>query len=134
MPNTLTGLIPDMYAGVDVVSRELVGYIPAVTRNASAARASLGAGVTYHKAPKGNKSSIVPSMQVPEPTGQQIGKDKIIISKSETAEFGYTGEEQMGLNNGPGFLSVQADQIAQALPILTNQVEADLAAIAYIAA
>lgn len=134
MANTLTGLIPDLYAGLDVVSRELVGFIPAVARNSSAERASLDDGVTYHSAPTGNKSAIVPAMAVPDTTDQDIGKGKIIISKSEAAEFGYTGEEQLGLNNGPGFLTVQADQFAQAIRTLTNQVELDLSAAAYVAA
>ena len=39
MANTLTNLIPDLYTALDVVSRELVGMIPGVTRDASGDRA-----------------------------------------------------------------------------------------------
>ena len=42
MANTLTNLIPSIYLSLDMVSRELVGMIPAVTRNSSAEAAASG--------------------------------------------------------------------------------------------
>jgi len=132
--NVLTGLIPDLYAGLDVVSRELVGMIPSVTRNVSAERAALNEPVTYHITGDGNVNDISSSMTIPEPTDQTIENDSIIITKSRAAEFGWTGEEQKGLNNGPGYLSVQADLFAQGLRKLVEEVEQDLTTAAYLAA
>lgn len=124
--NTLTNLIPDLYAGLDVVSRELVGMIPSVARNSGAERAAVGQSVIYHVAPAAHVVDITPAMAVPEPADQAIGSGSIVITKSRAAEFGWTGEEQRGLNTGPGYLSVQADQFAQGLRALTNEIEADL--------
>ena len=133
--NVITGLIPDLYQALDVVSREQVGFIPSVTRNASAERAAKGQSVNYHIAPTGNISDIVPSMSIPEPTDQEIGVGEIKITKSRIAEFGWTGEEMKGLNaGGPGALSVQGDQFAQALRGLVNEIENDIALEAALAA
>lgn len=132
--NVLTGLIPDLFAGLDVVSRELVGFVPSVARNSTAERAAVGEAVKYHITRAANISDIVPAMTVPEPTNQTVDNGSITITKSRAAEFGFTGEEQKGLNNGPGALSVQADMFAQALRGLVNEIESDLAATAYKAA
>jgi hypothetical protein len=41
MANTLTNLIPDAYAALDVVSRELTGFIPSVARDPQADEVAL---------------------------------------------------------------------------------------------
>lgn len=125
--NTLTRLIPDLYAGLDVVSRELVGFIPSVYRNVNAERAAVGQAVVYDVAPAMTAYDITPAMAVPEPGDVSIGNGTITISKSRGSAFGFTGEEQRGLNTGSGYVSAQAGLFAQALRVLTNEIENDLA-------
>lgn len=130
MANTLTGLIPDIYAALDVVSRELVGFIPSVTRNSSAERAAIGETIRYPVVPAIASSNVTPSMVIPTPPDINLGNDTLTISKAKKVEVGFTGEEEKGLNNGPGMLTVQADAIAQGLRTLTNEIELDLAVAA----
>lgn len=124
--NVLTRLIPDLYAGLDVVSRELVGFIPSVARNATAERAAVGESVVWPVAPQLRSRDTAPAMQIPNPQDVTIGHGIMTITKSKNVEFGWAGEEQRGLNNGVGYLTIQADLFAQALRTLTNEVEADL--------
>lgn len=126
--NNLNGLIPDLYAGLDVVSRELVGFIPSVSRDPATTRAAVGQETRYHVTEEEDSVNIVPAMSIPEPPDRDVGYGAIVISKSRAQPFGWTGEEQRGLNNnGPGYLSVQADWFAQGLRKLVNEIEADLA-------
>jgi hypothetical protein len=130
--NTLTGLIPDLYAGLDIVSRELVGFIPSVTRNVSAERAAVGEPIKYPISPAMPAADITPAMTIPEPTDRTFGVGSITITKSRHVEFGFTGEEQRGLNNGVGYNTIQADAFAQGLRTLVNEIETDLATTAYL--
>ena len=132
--NTLTNLIPTLYEGLDVVSRELTGFIPSVQRSATAARAAVGETVTYHIAPAANVGDVTPANTVPDPTDQTVGNSTLTITKSRVAEFGVTGEEQLGLNNGAGWAAVQSDMFAQGVRALVNEMEVDLAAAAAAAA
>lgn len=127
MANNLNRLIPDLYAAMDKVSRELVGFIPAVGMNAGAGRAAVGEPIVVPVTGAANVVDIAPAMTTPEPTDQDVTNVQITITKSRAAEFGFVGEEQLGLNNGPGYLSIQAKMIAQAMRRLVNEVEADLA-------
>lgn len=129
MANTLTDLIPDLYAALDVVSREQVGFIPAVTLNATDGRAAVGESVRVPITGAANVVDVTPAMVTPEPTDQVVTNTEIIITKSRAAEFGWVGEEQKGLNNGPGYLTIRAGQMAQAMRSLTNEIEADIASL-----
>jgi hypothetical protein len=124
--NTITGLVPEIYEALDIVSRELTGMIPSATMNASANTVQVGQAIRVDVEPAGNVSNITPAMVVPDPTGQTSGFTDIIITKSRAAEFGFNGEDQKGLNTGAGYGTVRANKIAQAIRALTNEVETDL--------
>jgi len=126
--NTLTGLIPDLYAALNKVSRELVGYVPSVSNNMDGTTAAVGEDIVIPIAPTANVGDITPSMTLTEPTGQVITNTTITITKSRAAEFGFVAEDQRGLDNGPGHLNIQAQMIAQAMRSLVNEVEVDVAA------
>lgn len=128
--NTLTDLIPDVYAALDVVSRELTGMIPAVTVDARANRAAVNQSVRVPVVPSSNAMvDTTPAMSIPAEADQTIGNAEIKITKSKAVPFSWQGNEQVGLNSGPGFLSIQQNQIAQAMRTLVNDIELDLASL-----
>jgi hypothetical protein len=129
MANTLTNLVPDLYAAMDIVSRELVGFIPAVTLDASAERASLNQTIRVPIAPASSAGDVTPGTTPPDDGDQTIGNTTLSISKSRVVPFRWTGEEQRGLAPGAGYASIRQGQIAQAMRTLCNEVEADLAGL-----
>ncbi|MDP2322563.1 MAG: P22 phage major capsid protein family protein [Gammaproteobacteria bacterium] len=127
MANVLTRLIPDLYEAADIVSRELVGLVPAVSLWPGAERAAVNEDIVIHQAPASTASDITPGQNPPDDGDQTIGNTTVTITKARSVPFRWTGEEQKGVNNGPGYRRIQVDQIAQAFRTLTNEVEADLA-------
>lgn len=126
MANTLTSLVPDLYAALDVVSRELVGMIPAVTMDASVNRAAQGQAVRVPVVPTASSASITPAMAVPSAADQTISNVAITINKAKAVPFSWEGNEQVGLNSGVGYGNIRVNQIAQAMRTLVNEIEADL--------
>ena len=61
--NTLTRMIPDLYNGLDVVSRELVGMIPSVYRNVSAERAAVDQSIVYPVTEAATLQDTTPAMR-----------------------------------------------------------------------
>lgn len=131
MANTLTNLIPDFYAALDVVSRELTGFIPAVQRDPRADRCALNATMRSIVAPANAAAgNVTPAMSLPSAADQTIGSKTFTIQKSRFAPFSWTGEEQGNVNVGPGYLTIKQDQIAQAIRALVNEMEVDIAVAA----
>ena len=129
MPNTLTGLIPTLYEAVDIVSRELVGFIPAVTLDADAARAAVGQTVSAFQTTAGAASDVLPGVTPPDDGDQVIGSTGITITKSRRVPVRWNGEQTLGVNSGPGKANILRDQFVQAMRTLTNEVENDLAGL-----
>lgn len=132
--NNLTAIIPDLYEGMDVVSRELVGFIPSVYRNSAAERAAVGQSVIYDVAPTPTAFNVTPAMDIPEPADFTTGSGSLSITKSRGVAFGWTGEEQRSIASGLGYISVQANNFAQGLRVLVNEMESDLAVEAALSA
>lgn len=132
MANTITNLIPDAYAALDVVSRELVGFIPSVARDATADEIAVGQTLRVPVSPANAAGGdVTAAMAFPSAANQTIANKTLTISKSRFFPFSWNGEEEKGVNKGPGFLTLKQDQIAQAFRAAINEMETDIATAAY---
>ena len=132
MANVLTNLAADIFKAADVVGRELVGFIPAVTINADGSeRVAKGDVVRASFTRAASPVDVSEAMTIPEGTDQTVDSKTLTISNSRAVQIPYTGENVLHLNNGIGFETVYGDQIAQAMRALCNEIEADLAEEAY---
>lgn len=127
MANTLTGLIPTLYQALDIVSREMVGFIPAVTRNTSAESAAKDQTITIPVAPASSASDITPGLYAADAGDQTIGNTTMTISKSRAVPIRWNGEQQRSISGQYG--NILRDQFTQAFRTLVNEVEADLAGL-----
>lgn len=129
--NTLTGLIPTIYEALDVVSREMVGFIPAVTRNSSAERAALNQSILVPITPATTLADNTAAVSAPNTGDQTIGNVSMTISKSKHAPIRWNGEEQRGLLNAGSYAGILRGQFEQAFRAIINEMEADLWATTY---
>ncbi|MGY1448705.1 P22 coat - protein 5 family protein [Pseudomonas chlororaphis] len=130
MSNTLTGLTTTIYNALDVVSRELVGFIPSVSSDMTYDRAAVGQTVTSPVAPAATASDIAPAVTPPNDGDQTIGTVSMTISKARRVPVRWNGEEKRGLdNNGASYNVILRDQLAQGMRALVNEVESDIATL-----
>jgi len=131
MANTLTNLIPVLYEGLDIVLREQVGYIPAVSMDAKAEQAAVGQFITTPITPAGTTGDIVPGQLPPDDGDQTIGTMQLQITKSKYSPIRWSGEEMKGYQTNGTYAETLKNQFAQSIRALVNLVEADVQAAVY---
>jgi hypothetical protein len=131
--NTLTNLIPDAYAALDVVSRELVGFVPSVARDPKADRVAQNQNLRIPQTVANTAGlDITPSMTLPSEANQTVGNQTLTLTKARAYPFSWSGEEEYAVNQGAGYLTIKQNQIAQAMRGLVNEIETDIANAAYL--
>jgi hypothetical protein len=128
--NTLTGLIPTLYEALNVVSREMVGFIPAVRRDSNAERAAVGQTVRIPLGESGALEDITPGATPANSGDTTVGFADITISKSKAAPIRWNGEEQKAVGSTGTYNQILADQFADGMRKIVNAMEIDLAASA----
>jgi len=126
MANTLTGLIPTLYEALDVVSREMVGFIPAVSRDTSSARAALNETILVPITTGQVANDNIAGVTAPNTGDQTITSIAMTIAKSKHVPIRWGGEEERGMGNAGTYNGVLLNQFTQGFRTLTNLIEVDL--------
>lgn len=122
--NTLTGIIPVLYAALNVVSREMIGFIPGVSRDSTAERAALNQVVRSPVGEAGDLEDITPGAQPENSGGTTTEYKDVTITKSKAAPILWSGEEQLSV--GGQFNPILLNQFTDGFRKIANAVEADL--------
>lgn len=130
MANTLTGLIPTLYDALNVASREMVGFIPAVRRDTAATRAAVGQTVRSPIGVAGALEDVTPGVNPADSGDTTVSYTDIAITKSKAAPVRWNGEEQLAVGATGQINVILRDQFADAMRKLVNAIEADLFAAA----
>lgn len=131
MANVLTSLAADIYKAADIVGRELVGFIPAITINSGIEGAAVNQTVRSHFTRAATVGDMTPAMTIPEGTDQTVDNKTLTLTKQRGVGIPWTGEDIRFVQGGAGYETIYGDQIAQAMRALTNEIEAEVAVEAY---
>ena len=130
MANTLTNLIPTVYQALDIVSRERVGLIPAVSRNSSAERAAVDQSIRVPIAPAvTSEAANTPAVTAPDTGDVTVDNVEMKITKSYHIPVRWNGEETTGLNTAGTYGDIKTQRFVQAFRRLSNLIETDLASV-----
>lgn len=128
----ITTFIPIVTQALDIVSREQVGFIPSVNRDAKADRLAKNQTLYSWAAPAATLGDITPGAATPTAGDKVLGNKSISITNFKMTDFYFTGEEVGQL--GESYGGVVTDLVEQAVRALVNQIETDIWTAAYVGA
>jgi hypothetical protein len=118
-----------MYAGLDVVSREMCGLSRGVSLDSQATPAAKDQTVRSPVVPAAVTEDVTPGAAPAASGSQTIGYADITITKSKVSPLLWNGEETLSVG---GILNqTMINQFAQSIRALVNLVEIDLATTGY---
>ena len=126
MANTLTGLIPTIYDGLNTVSRELVGFIPAVARNSSLERAAKDQTVRVPVSGEATLAANTPATTAPDTGDHTDSYVDMTIDSSYHYPIRWNGEEVRSVGEA-NYRDLMRQRFAMAFRKLTNAIETDIA-------
>lgn len=129
--NTLTSLIPSIYAGVNVVAQEPVGLINAVAKDINGEGAGKDQVITVPIVPSVSTSSITAGAYAADSGGQVIGNAQITMSNLKKTEIMWSEEEKKAFETNGTYSKTLEDQFAEGFRALRNDVEGTIAALYY---
>lgn len=129
----LSPLIPIVYRAMDMVARESVGLINAVAKNSTLDRVAKDQTVTIPIAGTSALADNTPGVTAPNTGDQTADSTTMTISKSKHYPIRWNGEETMAMQSNGTFENFVRDQFAQGFRTFRNAIEADLAALYYLA-
>lgn len=124
--STLTNLIPNMYAALDTVSRERMGMVLAVTRNATADRVAINQTVNVPVVGSVSSVTITPANVSPDSGSFTPANVDITISNQKMVPIQWQGEEQAHVKATNIYDSIMTQRFQQAFRTIANEVENDL--------
>lgn len=131
MANTLTGVIPTLYEALNIVSREMVGFIPGVRRDTNVARAAVGQTVRSPIGVAGDLEDITPGVNPQNSGSTTVDYTDVEITASKAAPILWSGEEQRGVGHTGTLNDILRDQFADGMRKLVNAIENDIWMAAY---
>ena len=134
MANTLPNLYPDIYEGLNRVSRELTGFISGASADHSVARAAIGENVRVPIAGAIVGADNTAAVTAPNTGDQTITNAVLQITKSRHFPVRWNGEEVKGMTNAGTYNNVTADRFAEAMRAAVNEIEIDAYSAAYVSA
>jgi len=131
MPVNLNSLFPDLYAALNIVSREMTGFIPAVQRDANIERAAKGQSVEVPVVGEESSTTITPAATPPGGSDTTASSRPVVLDNAESTKMKFTGEEIRGLRTQDSsaddpYAEIRQQRIAQSFRDLVSQIEGDL--------